>query len=251
MTDHLDPSLDELLSADLDGETTAEEHDRIEADPDLRARRDELQTASHAVKAPPAPLTASRVDTAVSRALGQSSNVQTLRPPVRRTPPAWLVAAVVVLLGAIGIGLIISAPSSRHADTAEEPDHHPRREQLGERSQCDRHSPRTHPRLHRRFRVAGRVSDAFSAALPNAFRAPGALRAPDLSSGQATRCATVVEARDSRLKPANRRAFAASVAGEPVVVLVYRTQAVAGTRATTRIVAVGAAACDVLVNFEQ
>ena len=72
-----------------------------------------------------------------------------------------------------------------------------------------------------------------------------------LFTGDTRPCATVVEARDARLKPANRQAFAASLAGQPVVVLEYRTQAVAGNRATTRIVALGAAACDERVNFER
>ena len=56
----------------------------------------------------------------------------------------------------------------------------------------------------------------------------------------------------SRLKRSNRQvADAASVVGEPVVVLEYRAPSVNGSGTTTRVIALGAAACDELVNFER
>lgn len=50
MSDH-DPQLDELVSAYLDGEISADDAARVEGDPVLRQRRDELAAARDAVRA--------------------------------------------------------------------------------------------------------------------------------------------------------------------------------------------------------
>jgi len=265
MTDESDSSIDEMLSADLDGETTPAEHDRIEAQPELRSRRDELRAASEVAGQLPEPLAADAVDNAINRALDEvpgqgvthpeQGNMVTLRRRSGVGPAPWLVAAAVILLAATGIGLIVTAKSPSRKATRASGNSASHAESKSARSGAAARST-TAPRPALNFigsfgsPAALRTALAAGRGAPNDRAASGA--APQLSSGQADRCATVIEARDPRLKRSNRQvADAASVAGEPVVVLEYRAPPVKGNGTTTRVIALGAAACDELVNFER
>ena len=98
-----DPTLpdDELVSAYLDGEVTADERARVEGDPILMARAETLARARDLLRRPveqPSPV---EVDRAVAAALASPApapvTVRRLRQ--RRLAPAWLsVAALVVAL---------------------------------------------------------------------------------------------------------------------------------------------------------
>lgn len=130
MTDPLAPLSDEDLSALLDGQAEPSVLDRLARDPAARARRDALAAAASAVASEPiAPLEGPQVDALVARALAEgqapaaeagppapadapeshAAPVIPLAPPGgRRLPPTWLVAAAVVALVAIGLGLVWS-----------------------------------------------------------------------------------------------------------------------------------------------
>ena len=116
MTDH-DPRLDELLSAHLDGETTAAEAARIERDPALVARLDELASVRDALVADrPSVDEATRDATLASvwatlerdKSPGPLTPISEL-PTHRRNPSRFLavaaaaVIAVALLGGAIGM----------------------------------------------------------------------------------------------------------------------------------------------------
>jgi hypothetical protein len=107
------------------------------------------------------------------------------------------------------------------------------------------------------------LSDLGEFASPTALRAalrlattapsPSPRRAaPELTEAQVDRCGTVIEARDPGLTRANRRrTLVATIDGEAVVVLEYQATSVRTGRPTTRIVAVGVAACDDQLDFER
>lgn len=98
------PFSDEELSASLDGEVTDEVRRAIEADPSAVARREELATAAGAVAAAPEPLSAPQVDDLIATALAEPiAPTAPVRPARSRT---WLVAASIVVLLAVGLGLI-------------------------------------------------------------------------------------------------------------------------------------------------
>lgn len=128
MTDPLAPLSDEDLSALLDGQAEPSVLDRLARDPAARARRDALAAAASAVASEPiAGLEGPQVDALVARALAEAeapgappaptsdpadapvAPVVPLAPPRgRRLPPTWLVAAAIVALVAIGLGLVWS-----------------------------------------------------------------------------------------------------------------------------------------------
>lgn len=269
-----DEPLDDLLSADVDGETSPAEHARIESDPELRSRREALKAAATVAALPPTPLAPAVVDRIVEHAMDGSRADGGRAAPVRsassgsrararwRQPPV-LVAAAVVLLGAIGIGLIVTAPSGRHrTDTsasaakglttdkaagAEGRGVSPPSTRAGGSGSTDQNAVA----FLGRFASVGELRAALQTTLPPVASAP-APEGSQVSSGQADRCATVVEARDPALTRPNRQTtVGASLAGRPLVVLQYRARAVKSGRQTTRVVALGAAACDEILDIER
>ncbi len=140
MNDHSLPD-DELVSAYLDGEATAAERARVEADPRLRARVDAFGAVAEAVSAPVAAPSAADRERLVAAALAaadagapsgapERDGGATAVPPAaqladrRRARSRWwgappaLAAAVLVVLALVGAGLIISGRSSSNQDTA-------------------------------------------------------------------------------------------------------------------------------------
>jgi hypothetical protein len=107
-----DPTPDELASAYVDGEVTAEERARVEADPGLLARAAELRAARDFVRdAPVEAPTASRRDAAIAAAAAELNVVALRTGRARRgLRVASIAAAVVVVLGALG--LLLSSLSS-------------------------------------------------------------------------------------------------------------------------------------------
>ena len=107
--------LDELASAYLDGEATAEERALVEGDPALLARVADLQAVSGALSAEiELPTTAQR-DAAIAAAVAVS-NVADLdvARARRRIRVASIAAALLVVLGAVGI--LVRATSSQSED---------------------------------------------------------------------------------------------------------------------------------------
>lgn len=141
MTEPLLPLSDEDLSAYLDDEVSAEVRARIEADPDALAEVRSLALARDLVAgSQPPPLAPDVVDSMISRALDgldpstesagapDSADDAPLAPPTaigrrRRgrssTSTTWMVAAAVVALVAIGLGMVWSGvQSTETSDTA-------------------------------------------------------------------------------------------------------------------------------------
>jgi hypothetical protein len=128
MTD-LDPLLpdDELVSAVLDGEATAEEVARVEADPVLSARLETFRQLSARVAAPPAPGPAAEardelLATAVGGTLVAGSASRTDREAAevvdlstrRRVPPSWVLGVA----AAIAVLVLLAVPMAlRDGDT--------------------------------------------------------------------------------------------------------------------------------------
>lgn len=128
MTDPDAPLTDEDLSAAIDGRADPHVMDRIRSDPAAQARAGQLDAARRLVADQPvAPLDPSVVDSLVARAMaaadtpagvapgdaGVTPLVAPPRPAGRRPgPPVWAVAATVVALVAIGLGLIWSGQRS-------------------------------------------------------------------------------------------------------------------------------------------
>jgi hypothetical protein len=126
-----DPSLpltDDDLSAHLDGEGGPDLAARIADDPVATARLEELRAAAHAVRgATVPPLGADAVDDLLAGALaasdsapdGRSDPAEHVVTPLagrRRTGPPWLVAAVVLVLMAVGLGLVWSGTRGSSTD---------------------------------------------------------------------------------------------------------------------------------------
>jgi len=264
MSDATNDSMDELLSADLDGETTPAEHDRIAADFELRSRQAELMSASGLAGQSPPPLDTATVDDSITRALDALPTNDVDRPIDRREPSrrrsaklrpvSWLVAAAVVLLAAIGLGLIITAksPSERAAKSTAGAAHRPATTTipLGSAPRAASAAPLA---FLGDFASAAALRSELAARTPPARSTTSADRSPKLSAGQGDRCATVIEARNPQLLRSNRRAVdAATIAGQPVLVLEYQARTVTpSARQTTRVIAMGAAACDERLDFER
>lgn len=284
MTDdpHDSGSDDELLSADIDGETSPSEHARIEADPGLVARRRELRAAADVAGRPPDPLPAGAVDALVARALDTlgaaplAPPVATSIPPPPTGPPVapppppiplvrtrritpLLVAAAVVAVVAIGVGVIVATKSpTKETNTAV------RRSDRSAAapkavSPTGGGGPPTTAQDSREGPFLGFIGRFSSAA---ALRTASKIGLPPethtgasgvrISAGQADRCAGVLEARDPRLRPSGRRTpLSATIAADPVIVYEYEVRSITGDRPTTRVVAVGVAACDERLNFER
>lgn len=111
-------SHDELASAYLDGEVSADERARVEGDPALLARVDELRTARDALAAAPveAPPAATR-DAAIRAALGATVVVDLARERARRRLRTLSVAAA-ALVAVAAVGLLVRAAGDSGQDTA-------------------------------------------------------------------------------------------------------------------------------------
>lgn len=113
MTDHRTPTDDDLSLA-LDGEADADLLARIEADPDARARLEQLRAAASLASTPVTPLGGDAVDeliaTAVDAPVAPVVSARARRGQRRAAP--WLVAASVILLMAVGLTLVWAGRSS-------------------------------------------------------------------------------------------------------------------------------------------
>jgi hypothetical protein len=112
----------ELVSAYLDGEATPAERARVEADPALLARVDELRTVAGAVGAGFTPLADDQAASQRRRAI--AAGLAPPAPPMRarrRTPlPSPLAAAaVIVVIALVGLWLVASAGGGSDADKAD------------------------------------------------------------------------------------------------------------------------------------
>lgn len=129
MTEPLPPLTDEDLSAVLDGEAGPEVVARVQADPAARSRLDAFRAAGDALRQVPVEtLDAETVDDLIQRALSEAVDtaatsddaegspdavVTPLAPPRgRRGAPRWLVAAAIIALVAVGLGLVWSGVSN-------------------------------------------------------------------------------------------------------------------------------------------
>ena len=107
--------LDELLSAYLDGEATTDEAARVEGDPELQARLEELRGAAALVATPVESLSAARGDAMIEAAVAAQSTVAPVIDLARRRRLLTVasIAAAVLVLGAIAIGVTRSRDSSK------------------------------------------------------------------------------------------------------------------------------------------
>ena len=120
MNDPLSPLSDEDLSAVIDGEASPAVIARVEADPRAQARLTALREAIARLQAESAaPLDQKTVDRLIMRALSPAPDGLSSPPSRagRRTPPSWLVAAVVLACMAIGLGLVWSGRPNAGSDT--------------------------------------------------------------------------------------------------------------------------------------
>jgi hypothetical protein len=144
------PPDDELVSAVLDGEAGDDERARVEGDPVLRARLEELRSVRRAVAAappPPDPVARERALAAALQGWTEAADVPTAKPvPVpappapiplvgRRRSRAWIGAAAVAAVALGLVGGLVATRSDRsgsdstdtgaaiaEADTGAEPD---------------------------------------------------------------------------------------------------------------------------------
>jgi len=119
------PADDELLSSYLDGEATPDEVARIESDPTLPARVEELRAARDLIATPVTPLAAGEIDALIESALDASATTPVVtgieQARQRRSDRVRTVVAVAagVLLLAIAVPVLGSiGGDSDDADTA-------------------------------------------------------------------------------------------------------------------------------------
>jgi hypothetical protein len=100
---------DELASAYLDGDATAEEVARVEADSGLMARVAELRAVTRSVAEPVTPPPAKVRDAAIARAVAAATTVDLAAERRRRTRTRlWVAsAAAVILAGLIAVPLLV------------------------------------------------------------------------------------------------------------------------------------------------
>lgn len=122
MTTPPPPLSDEELSAILDGEADDAALSRLQADPAARDRLEALGAVSRQVRrSAPAPLDTSMVDAMIGRAVAEGTASPSGPPPAdlivtplppssgsRLGGPRWLVAAAILVLVAVGLGLVWS-----------------------------------------------------------------------------------------------------------------------------------------------
>lgn len=121
----MSPADDELLSSYLDDEATPDEVARIESDPTLLARVEELRAARDLIATPVSPLAAAEIDALIESALEASATTPVVtgieRARRRRSDRVRMVVAVAagVLLLAIAVPVLGSlGGDSDDADTA-------------------------------------------------------------------------------------------------------------------------------------
>jgi negative regulator of sigma E activity len=131
----IDDSDEELVSAYLDGEATAAERVRVEADPRLIALVDSYRSAAAAVGSPVMPLDQPRRDAMVAAALAVLDDVDDEpgrpdagSPPAKVVPLSgrrrWIsrapgLAAAAAILFLVGMGLVLSSRDSDRDQSAE------------------------------------------------------------------------------------------------------------------------------------
>jgi hypothetical protein len=102
-----DLSPDELASAYVDGEVSADERAQVEGDPELLARVDELRAVQRALAAPVEPPPEAYRDAAIAAALGGATTASVIDLDAararRRMRLATIAAAIVVVLGVAGV----------------------------------------------------------------------------------------------------------------------------------------------------
>lgn len=312
MTDRA-PITDEDLSEHLDRRAAPDVAARIAADPNAQVRLEALRNASRALADTPIrPLDGATVDQLVSRALLASDDQGTpdgdhpatavtalpsgpkaadafggdvasgglalTAHQARRMPPTWLVAAAVILVVALGIGLVVSGRDTRGNDQAVKTA--ATESTAGNQGSASNSTDATSSDAA----AAGQASEhgaasgaapsttqgpAFSAAravdlgtfaTPRALRTALADRFPDApataSSGGAPattalqRCGTQV-AVTLNLKSDPLRVGYATVEGRQVLVYEFASTSFTDQTPTTLIAAVGNQSCDPVVTFER
>ena len=126
------PSDDELISSYIDGEATLDEVARIQADPELRTRIQEFETARDLLSTPVTPLPESDVDRLIDNALWQSTtsdritDLSAVRAMRSFNPQrlATIAATLVLLAGVVGALIALNSDSgdeiaSTSADSSE------------------------------------------------------------------------------------------------------------------------------------
>ena len=126
------PSDDELISSYIDGEATLDEVAHIQADPELRARIQEFESAKDLLSTPVTPLPESDVDRLIDNALWQSTtsdritDLSAVRAMRRFNPQrlATIAATLVLLAGVVGALIALNSDSgdeiaSTSADSSE------------------------------------------------------------------------------------------------------------------------------------
>jgi hypothetical protein len=112
----------ELVSAYLDGEATPAERARVEADPALLARVEELRTVAGALGTGFTPLTDEEAASQRRRAI--AAGLAPPAPPMRARrraplPSPLAAAAVIVVIALVGLWLVASAGGGSHTDKAD------------------------------------------------------------------------------------------------------------------------------------
>jgi hypothetical protein len=118
-----DPSLDEIVSAYVDGVATPDERARVESDPALVERADTFRRLHDALATPPAPVDEEARDALISRALAASAapsaTVYTLRSRRSATlGPIVAAAAVIAMFFGLGTWLVASQDNNEGGDAA-------------------------------------------------------------------------------------------------------------------------------------
>ncbi len=122
MTD-FSSSDDELISSYLDGEASAHEVARVENDPVLLARAEELGAASEIIATPVTPLRTGDTDRIIAAALAESDTTKTVtylkaaRRRGQRFQPHLVTVAAGVLLIALAVPALIAINNSTDSDT--------------------------------------------------------------------------------------------------------------------------------------
>lgn len=271
MNDPSSPLADDDLSAALDGEADDALLARIESDPAARERRDQLRAAAELVGAatPPA-LGPEQVDRLVDRAL-DAPEVAPARRPGGRGPGPWLVAAVVIVLVAVGLTLVWSGRNSgteQAADTAAGGD--AAAEAIARQSQdapdagaaassgapATTVAPGTEAAAAPPLVVLGSfesgsaLREALAASFPTTDTQPPETT-PDLPSAAAVdRCAQQLKVRLSLPDDPLQEGYAV-VGGERTLVYEFDHASYRDGSPTTLVAAVGVDACDEVVTFER
>ncbi len=120
---------DELVTAVLDGEATEAEVDRVRSDPALAARLEQFRQAAAALADPPPPLPDDQRRAVLEGALAAGRDAgegpQAPKPvgPIaprrsrRHVPPAFLVAAAVIVMVAVGLALVLNGRGEQNRDS--------------------------------------------------------------------------------------------------------------------------------------